>query len=230
MSHAEFSNKVFKNFPNIFIKSLYTGNKNKVLIEDEHGIEYLFLPSDLLKGAYPSIKSAINKNKAFEIKANLIHNNRYLYNEVVYKGHAIKVNIICPTHGIFPQTPGNHLNGIICPKCSLRLDYSKSQWIKVCNNSENCIPLVYIIRCYNDDEEFIKIGITSRSIYDRFKYGMLPYSYEVIKEIKGSPDFVYDKEKELHKLYYKDKYKPFKYFGGNTECFNINILSKIMST
>ena len=29
----------------------------------------------------------------------------------------------------------------------------------------------------------------------------MPYSYEVLKEIKGSPDFIWSKEIELHKLY-----------------------------
>ena len=55
----------------------------------------------------------------------------------------------------------------------------------------------------------------------------MPYSYEIIKEIKGSSDFVYDKEKELHMLYETYKYKPLISFGGETECFDISILDSL---
>ena len=43
---------------------------------------------------------------------------------------------------------------------------------------------------------------------------------EVLKEIKGSPDFIWDKEKELHKLCKEFRYTPEIYFDGQTECFN----------
>ena len=56
----------------------------------------------------------------------------------------------------------------------------------------------------------------------------MPYSYEVLKEIKGSPDFIYDEEKELHKKYKIYKYTPLISFGGETECFNISILQDIL--
>lgn len=56
----------------------------------------------------------------------------------------------------------------------------------------------------------------------------MPYSYEVIKEIKGSSDFIWDKEVELHRIYKKFKYKPSIYFAGCTECFNISILQDIL--
>jgi len=52
----------------------------------------------------------------------------------------------------------------------------------------------------------------------------MPYEYEVIKEIKGSPGFIFDKEVKLHRLYKEYKYKPLIHFGGETECFNISIL------
>lgn len=51
-------------------------------------------------------------------KANLVHNNRYNYdkipNTLKYKD---KVSIICPEHGEFKQTVGNHLFGANCPVC-----------------------------------------------------------------------------------------------------------------
>ena len=56
----------------------------------------------------------------------------------------------------------------------------------------------------------------------------MPYSYEVIKEIKGSPDFIFDKENELQKLYKEFKYRPLIRFDGITECFNMSILQDIL--
>lgn len=50
-------------------------------------------------------------------KANLIHNFKYDYTKVIYKDYATKVCIICPEHGEFWQTPGNHLKGVGCPEC-----------------------------------------------------------------------------------------------------------------
>lgn len=54
----------------------------------------------------------------FISKANLIHNNKYLYDEVVYKNNQTKVVIVCREHGGFPQAPNKHLHGRGCPKCA----------------------------------------------------------------------------------------------------------------
>ena len=55
---------------------------------------------------------------AFIEKANATHNNRYTYDNTVYKGAHKKVSITCKTHGEFAVTPANHWsNGIGCPSC-----------------------------------------------------------------------------------------------------------------
>lgn len=54
----------------------------------------------------------------FIIKANKIHNNEFKYIEE-YLGYEIKIGIICKLHGIFYQTPHNHLGkGCGCPICA----------------------------------------------------------------------------------------------------------------
>ena len=52
-------------------------------------------------------------------KAKKIHSNFYDYSLVNYINNKIKVKIICPVHGIFEQSPHNHLNGRGCPKCAV---------------------------------------------------------------------------------------------------------------
>ena len=46
-----------------------------------------------------------------------MHNFKYNYDEVVYNNATTHVNIKCPTHGIFSQTPDIHLIGSGCSKC-----------------------------------------------------------------------------------------------------------------
>lgn len=46
-----------------------------------------------------------------------LHGDKYDYSEVDYKNSQTKVPIICLKHGIFYQTPNNHLLGKGCKKC-----------------------------------------------------------------------------------------------------------------
>ena len=55
--------------------------------------------------------------KEFIDRANIIHNFKYNYSKIEYKNYEIKINIICPIHGEFQQSPHHHLNGNGCRKC-----------------------------------------------------------------------------------------------------------------
>ena len=62
----------------------------------------------------------LKTNKENFIKeSNEVHQNKYDYSKVDYKGVTTKVKIICPVHGEFWQTPRVHLKGCGCPKCGL---------------------------------------------------------------------------------------------------------------
>jgi very-short-patch-repair endonuclease len=61
-------------------------------------------------------KKNIAKN-TFVKKSNLVHNSKYDYSLTKYIGAHDKIKIICSNHGIFEQTPNDHLNGKGCPKC-----------------------------------------------------------------------------------------------------------------
>jgi hypothetical protein len=54
----------------------------------------------------------------FNLKASIIHENKYDYSLVNYTNSGIVVDIICPIHGIFKQRPRNHLKGQGCPYCN----------------------------------------------------------------------------------------------------------------
>jgi len=55
-------------------------------------------------------------------KARVIHSGFYDYSQVVYRGMRSKVDIVCPDHGVFSQTPMKHISQAQgCPRCSNRI-------------------------------------------------------------------------------------------------------------
>jgi len=46
-----------------------------------------------------------------------VHGDDYVYDLVKYINIMVKVEIICKTHGMFPQSPLEHIKGSGCPKC-----------------------------------------------------------------------------------------------------------------
>ena len=56
--------------------------------------------------------------KLFIERSTEVHNGKYDYSLVDYKGATEKVKIICPRHGIFEQVASSHLWGNGCPICN----------------------------------------------------------------------------------------------------------------
>jgi hypothetical protein len=77
---------------------------------------------------------------------------------------------------------------------------------------------IYIIRCFNDTEEFFKIGKTFTVVDKRLVN--LPYKYEVILMYSNSALYISRLEKKLHNANSKFKYKPLLSFTGEHECFS----------
>jgi len=146
-----------------YSKTNYEGSKIKVcVICPEHG-EFWQEPHNHLMGhGCPLCK----KDKLLKImssslgefveKARNIHGDKYDYSKVKYVNSSSKVEIICPTHGSFFQTPNNHLSGSGCIKCTNKnkhtteefielskkvhgdkYDYSKTNYVR--NNERVCI-------------------------------------------------------------------------------------------
>lgn len=72
--------------------------------------------SGCLKCSY--IKRNEKTTEQFIKEAKLTHKNKYDYSMAKYDGAKKKIKIICPIHGIFEQTPTNHISGKQgCPLC-----------------------------------------------------------------------------------------------------------------
>ncbi len=83
----------------------------------------------------------------FIIDSIKVHGDKYNYKNVNYITKRIKIQIMCPTHGIFQQTPHDHLKGHGCPKCAL---------CKRISNTENFIEKSKIIHGDKYDYSLVK--------------------------------------------------------------------------
>jgi len=81
-------------------------------------------------------KRRYKSSLAFLGKAREIHEDKYQYNKVIYKGAHEKIVITCPIHGDFKQSPGKHIHSKRgCPPCGLnkmagQLRKTKEQFIE----------------------------------------------------------------------------------------------------
>jgi Zn finger protein HypA/HybF involved in hydrogenase expression/very-short-patch-repair endonuclease len=69
--------------------------------------------SDVFKGDRNRLS-----NEEFINRAQVRHDGLYDYAKTNYRDSKSKVKIICSTHGVFLQSPGDHMNGAGCPKCN----------------------------------------------------------------------------------------------------------------
>jgi len=97
----------------------YVNNKHKIkIICPIHG-EFKQIPNNHLSGnGCPKCVGLNKTNDEFIIECKTIHGNKYDYTLSIYDNVSNKINIICKKHGIFKQTPDNHLRGKGCPICT----------------------------------------------------------------------------------------------------------------
>lgn len=122
----EFIEKSTKKHNNKYDYSLveYKNSKTKVkIICKKHSI-FEQKPNDHLSGqGCPKCKKEIlSKLKKYTTEdfinlSQKTHGNKYDYSLSIYDGTEIEVKIICHKHGIFNQTPHNHISGQGCPIC-----------------------------------------------------------------------------------------------------------------
>ncbi|MCE5388267.1 MAG: hypothetical protein K0041_06775 [Acidithiobacillus sp.] len=106
-------------------ETVYSDNKTKVkVICYKHG-PWWVTPNNFLRGrGCPGCRTQGNKERftstteEFIEKAQKVHGDRFDYSQVDYQGAKPHVTIICPVHGPFSMSPGNHLMGQGCAKCS----------------------------------------------------------------------------------------------------------------
>jgi hypothetical protein len=163
-------------------------------------------------------------------KSNELFNSKFNFSNSVYECRFCNITITCPTHGDFLTTPANHLTSKYgCEKCANAYmgenapGWSHSKWNESAKVSENFDSFkVYILRCWNEEEEFYKIGKTFTKI--KLRYGRkkeMPYNFEVCKIIISKDfKFICELENRLKRESKDNKYLPSIYFGGRNECYS----------
>jgi G:T-mismatch repair DNA endonuclease (very short patch repair protein) len=94
-------------------------NDPLIIICPGHG-EFIQTPSNHITHKQGCIRCANNyKSNTIEFieKARDVHGDIYDYSLVDYENRDTYIDIICPLHGVFSQTPGNHLYGYGCSDC-----------------------------------------------------------------------------------------------------------------
>lgn len=222
----------------LFDKTIYINPKEKVLYDCPiHGEKSVYAYS-LLKGSgcrnCSLQKPNITKEKWLDRFKDCNCENISYDNIPEFFYAEEHISFVCNIHGEFEQSPLNHLKSC-CPKCGFNrtTDFHKKNpvgwgytiWQEAGHRSKNFTSFkVYILRCWNEQEEFYKIGKTFTDIKERFrksKKSKMPYNYEVIKVIESETDglFISKLEKELQKNNEHNKYLPKLFFEGMYECF-----------
>jgi hypothetical protein len=133
-------------------------------------------------------------NDIFISKAKKLHNNFYSYEKIKCFNMKQKVEIICPKHGSFMQSPDDHLHNRGCPICKkskgeiLIVQYLKEHNIKFvsqhqfkeCIGKKKPLPFDFYLPDYNTCIEF-----DGRQHFEPvdFSSGTIPYS-EVLKNFE----------------------------------------------
>lgn len=208
-----------------YSKTTYTKSRNKVVITcPVHG-DFEQAPLEHYGGF--GCKECANDAKRLDREmfvehSQKKHNNYYSYDKVgEVRDKKDILTITCPKHGDFEQTPKSHAQGSGCPDCGMEArGFGRSDFILACDRNGGGYGILYIIKCFNDSEEFYKVGITSTSIERRMSGDIsMPYDYVVEYSHKERAEFVFDLETTIHRLLRNKTYQPEIFFAGHTECF-----------
>lgn len=184
-----------------YSKVVYTKRADKVeIVCPEHG-PFLQEAGNHLKGSgCAKCSNHVPSTEEWITLAKKVHGNRYDYSNSEYINSNTKLEIICPEHGSFEQTPNNHINYFSgCPKCAG-------------HNHD----ILYLLRC--NDTGWYKIGITTRDVKKRIRQiggNIEEICHVVCDEPKKHEDI-------LHKKYNQCREYNLCVKDGNTEFFSLN--------
>jgi len=152
-------------------------------------------------------------------KAKKVHQDRYEYDRTIYTKAKGKVLIKCKIHGYFKQQALTHLQGSGCQKCRyINTGWTHTLWEEKSKTSSQFDGYkLYVVRMYDGEETFYKIGKTFVPVSTRLQSN--PYHYTVIGTIEGDAKTISELEVKYHNLNKDYKYSPALSFSGHTECY-----------
>lgn len=225
VTYEEFLSRLDENFPYEFITP-YINFTSNIIVKDKYG-ELETKPYYLIKNRPLSVSSAVDKTLYTINRFKEIHGDKYDYSKFEFISARTSGTIICPIHGEFKQLPNNHFRQG-CHKCGvINNGFARKDFIE---RSKGKICSLYIIKCWNEEESFIKIGITAQTIKKRFvRERDMPYNYELIDVLESTDAaYIYEQEKNLKRKFKNNRYTPIIKFAGKTECYIISTMETLL--
>jgi len=167
----------------------------------------------------------------FIAKSKEIHGDKYDYTKVQYKNTMQKVEIICSKHGIFEQTPNNHISGQQgCMKCFNEekrggLGGYTEGWFAQYPERSHLPSTFYVLRMNCGTDRFIKVGVTIQTVkqrYSRVRQGDKYINKETILTRSLPLREAFNLEQKVLRELSNYKYFPNYFFDGYTECLKDN--------
>lgn len=211
-------------------KTNYIDSYHKVTITcKEHNEDFLIDPITFIrKGVYKGnscSKCKTNKkltHEEFLEKAITNYGDMYDFSKVKYINAKTDVIITCPEHGEFSKRArdvSSNNKQILCSECAkFNSDVLRSQL----KENEEAVFYKLLVTHKETKLQFIKIGITNYTSYQRYSYSEYKdFDFEVLEEIFDTSKNVFEMEKKYkldnkHKRFYLPKYMK---FSGHTECY-----------
>ena len=114
-----------------YSKTIFRGIDKHIIVSCPLHGDFETIPRNHLEGRECPICARITAASTkrmtvdeFIERAKRVHGDRYDYSKCVYSGYDEVIEIVCPEHGPFWQTPHDHLDGHGCPNCcGLRKSY-----------------------------------------------------------------------------------------------------------
>lgn len=129
-----------------------------------------------------------SRRENFIKKSKKKHGDKYDYRKIDYINNLTRVEIICPIHGSFFQTPNKHSSGAECQKCKGGIRFSSKEFIEKCIGKHNGYY------CYKNTKYN---GAQNKIVVTCFEHG----DFEILARthIKGSrcPKCVSEQRKNL---------------------------------
>lgn len=213
-----FMNQVREAYPEIAEKivpvSEYKKAKEKMLFSTQFGLVSAY-PDSIIHGHCPNIRSAVNRKEYFKNQLLFLYDNKYDFIITSTDRHNGRVILVCPVHGHQSVDSDSIFLGTGCPLCNK--DWEKTNTF-------------YLIRLYDKNESFYKLGISYKlknGDIRRFReYRDLNYNIELIYT-KTFEDVIECKqfETKLKRIIKPSLYIPKRWeYNTSTETFKDKLL------
>ena len=125
-------------------------------------------------GRLVSAKKKTITLKEFIKRGKAKYNNEHTYEKSKYVNCDTRIFVTCKLHGDFDINPSVYLNKPSgCPKCkkcsfdrqNSKNGFSRTEWFNNCGEGNSYL---YLVKLYNENESFYKIGI-SKNTFKRYR-------------------------------------------------------------